>query len=412
MSAVVGNKLRQAREERGITIEQAAQETYIRLRYLKAMEAGEFSALPSPAQQRGFLRAYATYLGLNPKPLLEDLGRDPILALDIPRKDQAASEQGAQDDGEDQVDDPFVRIGRQLRKQRETLGLTYDDVEHHTHIKDHYLAALEDGRIDDLPSPVQGRGMLNNYAEFLGMDTDSILLQYAEGLQFLLQKKRKAMQQKQRSESRSRRRRGPLVARDVIVFGIMVLFVISVAVFSYARISEMRALDRTPQPTAPSIADVLVPSPTATQAPTPTATLPSLLEEGEATQAPVEPTPVPTEAVIVPLESTGPIQVRVVVRQRAWMRVTVDDEVAFEGRVLPGTAYAFAAEDRFEILTGNAAAIQLVYNQQDLGILGIFGEVVNFVITREGVQTPTPTVTFTPTETPPETSTPTVTPTP
>ena len=74
-----------------------------------------------------------------------------------------------------------------------------------------------------------------------------------------------------------------------------------------------------------------------------------------------------------------------VVQQRTWMRVTVDGEVAFEGRVLPGSAYPFAGEERVELVTGNGAGLQVFFNQQDLGLLGLFGEVVQRVFTVQGV---------------------------
>lgn len=69
----IGQRLAEARESRNITLEQAEQETRIRLKYLMAMEAGEFDALPNPVVARGFLRSYARYLGLDPEPLVEAL---------------------------------------------------------------------------------------------------------------------------------------------------------------------------------------------------------------------------------------------------------------------------------------------------------------------------------------------------
>ena len=56
-------------------------------------------------------------------------------------------------------------------------------MERHTHIRMHYVRALEAGNLAGLPSPVQGKGMLNNYAAFLGLDTDAMLLRFADGLQ-------------------------------------------------------------------------------------------------------------------------------------------------------------------------------------------------------------------------------------
>jgi hypothetical protein len=93
------------------------------------------------------------------------------------------------------------------------------------------------------------------------------------------------------------------------------------------------------------------------------------------------------------------VQVYITVRQRAWIRVLVDGEPAFEGRVLPGSAYQYSGEDKVEILTGNGAAIQVFFNQSDLGPMGLFGEVVHQVFTRQGLQTPTPTITVTPSAT-------------
>ena len=67
----VGRALSQQREQRGITLERAAEATHIRKHYLQALEEGNFGALPSAAQVRGFLRAYASYLDLDAEDLFE-----------------------------------------------------------------------------------------------------------------------------------------------------------------------------------------------------------------------------------------------------------------------------------------------------------------------------------------------------
>ena len=67
----VGQRLSEARTSRGISLEQAEEETRIRLKYLAAMETGDFDALPNIVVARGFLRNYAQYLGLDPQPLLD-----------------------------------------------------------------------------------------------------------------------------------------------------------------------------------------------------------------------------------------------------------------------------------------------------------------------------------------------------
>ncbi len=77
----------------------------------------------------------------------------------------------------------FIEIGRELRERRELLSLHLDEVERNTHVKAHYLDALERGAMDDLPSTVQTRGMLSNYATFLDLDVDTLLLRFADALQ-------------------------------------------------------------------------------------------------------------------------------------------------------------------------------------------------------------------------------------
>jgi cytoskeleton protein RodZ len=60
----LGERLRQAREEQGISIAQAAADTRILQRYLVALEEGDYQHLPGDVYARGFVRNYAGYLGL------------------------------------------------------------------------------------------------------------------------------------------------------------------------------------------------------------------------------------------------------------------------------------------------------------------------------------------------------------
>lgn len=61
----LGSELREARLQRGLTLEQVAYETRIRTRYLEALEDERFEDLPGEAYAKGFLRTYADFLGLD-----------------------------------------------------------------------------------------------------------------------------------------------------------------------------------------------------------------------------------------------------------------------------------------------------------------------------------------------------------
>ncbi len=216
MSIPIGPQLRQKREARSLTIEQAASATRIRAHYLTALETGEFGLLPSPVHVRGFLRAYAEFLDLDAEPLLAELEGKETPApspqpaapsepgnesepnpLPTPKngdrpggQTDATVGESSENAAQESAEAIFDEVGKRLQHQRELLGLSLDDIERHTHLRQHYLQALEAGDLEGLPSPVQARGMLNNYAAFLGMDPEPLLLRFADGLQARLQAKR------------------------------------------------------------------------------------------------------------------------------------------------------------------------------------------------------------------------------
>ena len=76
MNTSVGLELRRAREARSLSLEEVAQATHMRVHYLRALEEGDLEAIPSRAQAKGFLRAYAEYLNLDPGPLTAGMGID------------------------------------------------------------------------------------------------------------------------------------------------------------------------------------------------------------------------------------------------------------------------------------------------------------------------------------------------
>jgi transcriptional regulator with XRE-family HTH domain len=62
-----GEELRRERELRRISLREVATATKINLRYLEAMERNEFTDLPGGLFNRGFVRAYCEYIGVDPE---------------------------------------------------------------------------------------------------------------------------------------------------------------------------------------------------------------------------------------------------------------------------------------------------------------------------------------------------------
>ncbi len=61
----LGTSLREARTRQGLDIPQAELATKIRAKYLRALEEEHFDVLPAETYVKGFLRAYADFLGLD-----------------------------------------------------------------------------------------------------------------------------------------------------------------------------------------------------------------------------------------------------------------------------------------------------------------------------------------------------------
>jgi cytoskeleton protein RodZ len=70
---VPGRTLAAQREAIGWTVEQVADQLKLAVRQVVALEAGDYASLPSPAVVRGFVRAYAKIVKLDPMPLVAQI---------------------------------------------------------------------------------------------------------------------------------------------------------------------------------------------------------------------------------------------------------------------------------------------------------------------------------------------------
>lgn len=75
MSLTLGEKLRQAREERGISISEVAEQTRISSLYLESIENDNYKPLPGGIFNKGFVKSYARYVGVDEHEALQDYSR-------------------------------------------------------------------------------------------------------------------------------------------------------------------------------------------------------------------------------------------------------------------------------------------------------------------------------------------------
>src|SRR5690606_23640488 len=74
----LGQLLKKARTQRGLTLDDLQESTKIRKRYLEAIEEGNYSVLPGNFYVRAFIRSYAEAVGLDPADVLQ------LYRVDVP----------------------------------------------------------------------------------------------------------------------------------------------------------------------------------------------------------------------------------------------------------------------------------------------------------------------------------------
>ncbi|MCW5886813.1 MAG: DUF4115 domain-containing protein, partial [Anaerolineales bacterium] len=184
----------------------------------------------------------------------------------------------------------------------------------------------------------------------------------------------------------------PLLTRDIAFGALMGLVLLTFITFSISRVLSTRA-NQSIEPTAPPLGSLGLPSATPD--------LGAVASGNESINLLGSPTATLTPGMLgqaTVQANSGNINLRLLATQRVWMRVTVDGQIQFEGRTVPGQNYSYSANGQIVVLTGNAAGLRAFFNEQDLGSIGLLGEVSSVVFSAEGAvtQTPSPTPTTDP----------------
>src|SRR5678815_2603090 len=94
-----------------------------------------------------------------------------------PVRDRRALRLGVHSEPEEE-NPPRPSLPDRLAAARERKGVDLYRAERDTKIRARYLAALERGDYRELPGAVYTKGFLRNYALYLGLDPDEVLLQW------------------------------------------------------------------------------------------------------------------------------------------------------------------------------------------------------------------------------------------
>lgn len=320
-------------------------------------------------------------------------------------------------------------LGQLLQEAREHKGVSLEQVEEATRIRQKFLQALEEENFGTLPAEAYVKGFLRNYATYLELDPEEVIALY-EGRE---DEGKAALPQPGFFQPMDISLAAPSWLTPDLVIGALLIVVLlafgSWAAWHYlppvikTQLLFWRATaTATPSPTATTSVVLPPATPTATLTMMPTAT-PTTMPTAIPTEMPTAtPTPLPTVATAVeptstptsvptstptgaptttsaptsaaptdtptPGVSTG-VEVEVSIVEYAWLRVIVDGEEAFVGSLEAGTTHTWQGRESIVLRCGNAGGVEATVNGESLGPLGERGQVVDIEWLAEGV-TPTP----------------------
>jgi hypothetical protein len=121
-------------------------------------------------------------------------------------------------------------IGTSLREARERQGLGYPEIELATKIRGKYIRALEEEDFTAIPGDAYIRGFLRTYAEYLGLDGDVYVDEYAS--RFITSWRDEVPQRPEKRRIRTRERPFERRAVLLVLAGIVLVAVLVFAAFS------------------------------------------------------------------------------------------------------------------------------------------------------------------------------------
>src|SRR5918997_1893756 len=263
------------------------------------------------------------------------------------------------DDGSRQTPGPAEdKIGRVLERARKDRGLTLEEAEKATKIRRRYLEGLEKDDYTVLPDAVYARGFLKTYANFLGLDGDELSKEL-------------------RTRKKPRRERRLSYAAPASEFDRPIISPGGVPG------SERRKISGSTLVTV-AVAALVIAALVGALYFVGLGVRSSGAGEAERIAAPVEPRPGDSGqgAEEAPQEEpagapSGKLTVGIVVEgSQAWILVTPDSETVFEEVAEPGFSRTFEASRAVGIRAGDAGAVSVEVNGQDVGALGEPGQVL------------------------------------
>lgn len=272
------------------------------------------------------------------------------------------------------------KIGRVLERARQERGLSLEEAERATKIRKRYLAGLENDDYTVLPDAVYAQGFLKTYANFLGLDGEELSRELKtlrrprreRGITYVAPRKsefeRPIIRPGGVPGADKRKVSGSTVA--AVVVAILVIAALVGALYFVGLNARTSAIDdaRYASHKAPQGDPGGDPGGEPGREPRGGQNGEAASRGGTASEQEAGREEVPSEALTVGVEVEG---------APAWIRVRSDSETVYEQVAEPGFSRTFQAQRVVGIRAGDAGAVSVEINGQEIGPLGAPGQVLD-----------------------------------
>lgn len=295
-------------------------------------------------------------------------------------------------------------LGARLRKKREDMNISIEELQKETKIRKMYLLAIEEGDEDRLPGEVYLKGFLRSYAQVVGLDPGEIMEEYKEIRNRDLQKEREELEETLKNEGDSL---SPIVIHIFIILAIVAIILFSI--YNIMRLNtededltleshyeeehvDGQQEDSLAQEDLKEIETIEVEEPKASTGEIDSFFLP-FLKNGSVYLAIDRPIQDENEEDIYTRqeeirnaisEEVEMVMVDMQAQERSWLLVQVDGEEVFQGFLEDGESLYFEGEEIIRIRVGNAGGLLLKDDKGEYTKpMGSRGAVKEFLFTLE-----------------------------
>jgi len=224
----------------------------------------------------------------------------------------------------------MVFIGQELKRERELRGISLEEMSESTKISLKFLQALEEDRLEVMPSKFFVKALLRTYAQFLGLEEQSLLDKYQITSIFQGETCQVAERPIWGQEETSNKRK-----RWVTLSVLAACLIILVAWFYFFALKKGTPPQEEPKPS------------------------PIIIEETPSSLPTSQP-----EALAEPAPEEKGLIIEISFIEETWLQVYADSELKLEALKQPGENVVIQAEKELLLNLGNAGGITYSLNSK------------------------------------------------